>query len=116
MEGCISKSRISDINTSKLYFTITAVRKKDLKNKLWKRYQKNRSDYDNNRFKRAKNEFRCRTRSLRRQFENNIVKYLKTAAKKFWKYMQSKTKMRNKKSTLMKQDGIKFKGKSRSFK
>ena len=88
-----------------MYFTTEAVRKKDLKNKLWRRYKKSRSDYDYNRFKRAKNDLRCLTRELRARFENNIVKDIKLAPKKFWSYVQSKTKVRNKIPTLRRDDG-----------
>ena len=49
MEGCIPDYR----NTKKgknIYLTPDALRKKDLKNKLWKRYKKSGSIYDHRRF------------------------------------------------------------------
>ena len=105
MIGCVPKSGKPKKHSTNLYFTIEAVRKKDLKNKLWKRYRKSRCDYDFNRYKRAKNDLRVLTRRLRESFEANIVGDLKSAPKKFWSYVKSKTKVRNKIPTLKKLDG-----------
>ena len=105
MDDCVPTFGNFKKNTSNLYFTIEAVRKKNLKNKLWKRCRKTRCDYDYGRYKRAKNDLRVLTRSLRRSFENNIVKDLKFAPKKFWSYVKSKTKVRNRIPTLKKEDG-----------
>ena len=104
-EGCTPKSGSKKKDTRNMYFTNEAVRKKDLKNKLWRKYKKSRSDYDYNRYKRAKNDLRCLTRELRSRFENNIVNDLKLAPKKFWSYVQSKTRVRNKIPTLKREDG-----------
>ena len=105
MVGCVPNSGKVKKHSSNLYFTVEAVRKKDLKNKLWKRYRKSRCEYDYNRYKRVKNDLRVLTRRLREQFENNIVGDLKSAPKKFWSYVKSRTKVRNKIPTLMRSDG-----------
>ena len=38
--------------------TPEAIRKKNLKNKLWRRYTRTRSNYDHTRYKRIKNELK----------------------------------------------------------
>lgn len=88
-----------------MYLTPKAIRMKDLKHKLWRRYKKTRSDYDFNRYKTTKNQLRSLTRSLRNKFENNIVQDLKLAPKKFWSYVKSRTKTRSRIPTLRKKDG-----------
>ena len=104
MLGCIPKYKSSS-SKKNMYLTSEAIRKKDLKNKLWRRYKKTRSSYDLLRYKKAKNKLRKLTRTLRSKFENNILKDLKTAPKKFWSYVKSKTKLRSKIPTLKKHDG-----------
>ena len=105
MDGCVPDSGRGKKQSNNMYFTMEAVKKKELKNKLWKRYKKTRCDYDHNRYKRAKNDLRVLTRKLREQFESNIVADIKSAPKKFWSYVKSKTKVRNKIPTLKKSDG-----------
>ena len=83
-----------------MYFTSDALWIKDLKNKLWRRYKKSRSDYDYNWFKRVKNNLRCLMHELRSCFENNIGEDLKLAPKKLWSYVQSKTKLRKQNSNF----------------
>ena len=85
--------------------TPDAIRLKDNKNKLWRRYKKTRHEYDHIRFKNAKNRLRALTRNLRVNFENNIARDAKLAPKKFWGYVKSKTKTRSTIPPLMRKDG-----------
>ena len=85
--------------------TPDAIRLKDNKNKLWRRYKKTRHEYDHIRFKNAKNRLRALTRNLRVNFENNIARDAKLAPKKFWGYVKSKTKTRSKIPLLTRKDG-----------
>ena len=104
MEGCIPDYS----NTKKgknIYLTPDALRKKDLKNKLWKRYKKSGSIYDHRRFTQVKNELRALTRKLRFNLEKKIAKDIKTSPKQFWAYVNSRTKTRKMIPALTKDDG-----------
>ena len=79
-----------------IYLTTEAVRLKDKKNKLWRRYKKSGMNYDLRRFRQAKNNLRTLTRRLRLNFERDIAEDSKRAPKKFWSYVKSRTKTRSK--------------------
>ena len=85
--------------------TPEAIRKKDLKNRLWRRYKDSGCDYDRSRYTKVKNELRSLTRKLRMQFEKGIAENIKVSQKKFWSYVKSETKTRCKTPILMKMDG-----------
>ena len=80
---------------------------KDLKAKLWKRYKQSRTHYDNQRYRRVKNELRTITRRLRETFESNIAIEVKNQPKKFWADVNSRTKTRSKIPPLKNDDGSK---------
>ena len=103
-EGCIPQYRKST-KRKNIYLTPEAIRKKDLKNKLWRRYKKSKCGYDRTRYIRIKNELRTMTRTLRLQCEYNIAQDVKNSPKKFWSYVNSKTKVRSKIPNLRKADG-----------
>ena len=103
-EGCIP-NYCSPRKKKNIYLTPEAVRKKDLKNKLWRRYKNSKCEYDHKRFTRVKNDLRSLTRKLRLQFEYNIVHDIKASPKKFWSYVKSKTKTTSKIPSLRKADG-----------
>ena len=88
-----------------IYLTLDAIRIKDRKNKLWRRYKKTRHEYDYTCFKRTKNRLRTLTRNLRMQFESTIARDAKLAPKKFWSYVKSKTKTRSTIPPLLRKDG-----------
>ena len=75
--------------------TPEAIRKKGLKNKLWRRYKRSRCDYDHSRYTKIKNELRSLTRNLRMK-----------SPKKFWSYVKSKMNTRSKIPILVKEDGM----------
>ena len=84
---------------------VISIRKKNLKNKLWRRYIRTGSNYDRTRFNTAKNELRSLTRNLRLKFESTIAENIKASPKSFWSYVKSKTKTRCKIPPLKKTDG-----------
>ena len=95
LDGCIPEQRKEK----------EALCKKNLEYKLWKRYTRTRSNYDRIRFNRVKDGLRSRTRNSRLQFENTIAQNIKTSAKPFWSYVNSKTKNKSKITPLKKADG-----------
>ena len=104
MNGCIPK-RVNTKERKNIYLTPDAMRKKDLKNRLWRRYKHTKSHYDRTRYVRTKNSLRSLTRNLRRTFESKLAKDLKTSPKKFWSYVKSRTKSRIKIPSLRRADG-----------
>ena len=85
--------------------TPEAIRKKELKNKLWRRYKRSRCDYDHSRYTKIKNELRSLTRNLRMQFEKGIAVDIKISPKKCWSNVKSEMKTRSKIPVLVKDDG-----------
>ena len=102
--GCIP-DHIKAKNKKNIYLTDKAIRMKDLKNRLWKKYKQTRSSYDHTRYIKTKNSLRTLTRNLGFEFEKSIAADAKTAPKKFWLYVNSRTKTRNKIPSLQKKDG-----------
>ena len=99
MDSCIP--RYKNVKSKKnIYMTTKAIRKKDLKNRLWRRYKGSGCDYDRSRYTKVKNELRSLTRKLRMQFEKGIAENIKVSPKKCWSYV--KTKTRSKIPILMK--------------
>ena len=104
MDSCIPRYK-NVKNKKNIYMTPEAIRKKDLKNRLWRRYKGSGCDYDRSRCTKVKNELRSLTRKLRMQFEKGIAENIKVSPKKFWSYVKSKTKTKSKIPILMKMDG-----------
>ena len=77
MGGCIpDKSKRKEKN---IYLTPEAIRKKNLKNKLWRRYIRTTGDYDRIRFNSVKNELRSLTIKLKLEFERRLAHNIKTS-------------------------------------
>ena len=104
INGCIPEYKTKK-KKKNMYLTAEAIRKKDLKNKLWRRYKRTKFDYDHERYLQAKNQLRTLTRTLRTQFERGIAQDIKTAPKKFWSYVKSRTKTKSK-IPILKKDGV----------
>ena len=104
MEGCKPEYK-SGLSQKTIYLTSEAIRKKNLKSKLWRRYTKNKSSYDKRRYNTVKNELRSLTRKLRLEFDKSIVQNIKCSPKSFWAYVKSKTKKNCKIPPLTKTDG-----------
>ena len=104
MEGCIPEYKCASIMKN-IYFTAEAIRKKNLKNNLWRRYTRNKSSYDKRRYCTFKKELRSLTRKLRLEYERSIAQNIKSSPKSFWSYVKSKTKTKCKIPPLGKTDG-----------
>ena len=98
-------NRISPRKKNNMYMTNDAIRLKNKKHLLWKRYINTKSSYDHSAFVTCKNRLRNLTRHLRAEYENNIVRKIKSKPKIFWKYVNSKLKTREKIPTLNNMDG-----------
>ena len=85
--------------------TPVALRLKNKKVRLWKRYIHTKSTYDHRAFLRCKNQLRNLTRDLRIDFESHIVKNMKDKPKLFWKYAKSRLKTRETIPNLKNDDG-----------
>ena len=90
-----------------LYMNRNAIKMKDRKNELWKRYCRTKSHQDSQKFKRCRDEPRCLTRQLRITFENKLMKYIKKKPKSFWRYANSRLKTRILIPTLIKSEATK---------
>ena len=82
-----------------------AIRLKNKKAKLWKRYLSTRSRFDRVKYTKCKNKLRSLTRTLRSNFEGLLSKNIKEKPKSFWKYAKSRLKTRGSIPTLEKPNG-----------
>ena len=105
MTGCIPNRKAAKTKKC-IYLTNEALRKKDFKNKLWRRYKKNKSSYDYAKYKGAKNSLRALTGRLWEEFEKSIAADSKLAPKKFWSYVKSRIKTRSKIPSLKRDNGL----------
>ena len=76
MEGCIPEYK-SGSSKKNIYLTPEAIRKKNFKNELWRRYTRNKSSFDKRRYDTVKNELRSLTRKLRLEIEKSIARNIK---------------------------------------
>ena len=104
MKGCIP-NRVNPKKRKNIYMTNEALRKKDLKNRLWRRYKQTRSGFDYRQYVRSKNSLRRLTRKVRFDFERRIAADAKTAPKKFWSYVSSRTKTKSTIPSLKRKNG-----------
>ena len=105
-DGCIA-AKLNRRKKKNIYMSHDALRLKDRKERLWRKYKSTRTYYDRERYLKAKNTLRSLTRKLRLDFESEIANDIKSEPKKFWAYVKSKTKTRNKIPSLQKEDGSK---------
>ena len=84
-----------------IYMSKEALRLKNTKLRLWKRYLSTRTRYDSEFLQRVYFFLRILTRNLR------LASYAKTNPKVFWKYAESKLKTRQTIQTLIRKDGSK---------
>ena len=106
IEGNVPK-RTHTIKRHNIYMNRDAIRLKNKKQKLWKKYASSRGTSDYVNFVKCKNHLRSFTRSLRKDFEKTLASKSKTSPKPFWSYVKSKMKSRIKVPTLIKSDGTK---------
>ena len=102
--GCIP-NHISPRKKHNIYMTAEALRLKNKKKRLWRRYARTRSSYDHSAFVQSKNKLRNLTRNLRADYESLIANGSKNKPKTFWRYVKSKLKTRVRIPTLKKDDG-----------
>ena len=88
-----------------IYMTREALSLRNRKSKLWKRYLKSNDELDMARFARTRNDLRALTRSLRRNFEKQLVSSLRDGVKPFWRYVNSRIKTKPGIEDLKKPDG-----------
>ena len=77
-----------------IYMSSNALRLKNRKNKLWKNYLISKSSDDFHRFCKVRNDLRTLTRTLRSDYERNLSLNVKHNPKAFWKYINSRLKVR----------------------
>ena len=90
-----------------IYMTNAAMRLKNKKSRLWLRYLASKSRYDRNNYIKCKNDLRQLTRKLRRDYEQELARIVKSKPKAFWKYVKSKLKTKPQIPALTKPDGSK---------
>ena len=83
-----------------IYTNLNAIKHKNKKQKLWKKYMLSRRDTDYVNFVKCKNELRFVTRELRKEFEISLASRSKSSPKMFWSYVISKLKTRTRIPTL----------------
>ena len=90
-----------------IYMTNEALRMKNKKCRLWKRYLTTRARYDRVNYVQCKNDLRDLTRRLRYKFEQDLANKVKEKPKLFWKYAKSRLKSKSLVPSLTKPNGIK---------
>ena len=75
-----------------IYMTGSALQLRKEKNILWMRAESSSDPLDMVRFRQARNRLRSLTRSLRVNFEMQLVSELKTNSKAFWRYSNTRLK------------------------
>ena len=88
-----------------IYMNNEAVRLKNAKGRLGKRYITTRTKFDRENYIRCKNGLRALTRTLRSNFEQNLAFNVKSKPKLFWKYAKSRMKTKQSIPSLTKADG-----------
>jgi endonuclease/exonuclease/phosphatase family metal-dependent hydrolase len=73
---------------------VSARRKINRKKRLWKTYTKTHRPADYNNYCRARNQVRKLTRNNQKQYERHLATQVSTNPKKFWRYANQKTKMK----------------------
>ena len=101
----IPKAR-SSLGRNNLYMTGQAIRLKRQKHELWSAYTRSQDAIDLARFKLCRNRLRGLTRQLRRDYESRLVSNIKVNPKAFWKYTNSRTKVRPKIGDLRDSSGL----------
>ena len=79
-------------NRKNIYINGRALRLKKEKERLWMVYSQTQDILDYSRFTRCRNQLRALTRKLRRDFEEELVRNVKTNPKVFWRYSNSRLK------------------------
>ena len=78
-----SPLKANGLKKKNIYMSSEAMRLKNKKRRLWKRYVESKCNYDKQTYIRCKNDLRTMTRNIRRQFEKKLAKTIKTQPKDF---------------------------------
>ena len=89
-----SPLKIQPKTRKNIFMTNAALRLRNKKQRMRKRYITTRTNHDKFNYNRCKNDLRSLTRKLRRDFEHNLARNVKTNPTLFWKCSRSKTKQR----------------------
>ena len=100
-----SPKKIPPKKRKNIFMTNEALRLKNTKHKLWKKFISSRSNYDRNKYNSCKNSLRKLTRKLRRDFECNLARNAKEKPKLFWGYTKTRLKTKQRIPSLTKADG-----------
>ena len=92
MRACVPLTRPKKCKN--IYMTKEAVRLKNKKNRLWRRYTETKSHDTLSAFKHARDSLRSLTRQLRSDFEKRLTGNIKNNSKCFWKYVNSRLQSR----------------------
>lgn len=86
------------VNTTNREFTIKldskTLKKRKEKTRAWRKYRRTRLDVDYRNYTRLRNQLRNVTRHAHKRMEKEVVQEAKSNPKRFWKYVNGKTKMR----------------------
>ena len=88
-----------------IYMTTKAIRIKNAKCRVWKRFVATKIRYDKVKYIQIKNRRQALTRKLRLDYEQKVAINVKDKPKAFWKYANSRLKTRPAIPTLIKADG-----------
>ena len=91
VSNCVPPAKDSRSRKS-IYMNAKALRLRRLKNSLWQRYRGSDDPLDAARFRLCRNRLRRLTRQLRRDFETQLVRDVKSNPKAFWRYSNSRLK------------------------
>ena len=93
MGECIPRSK-STHKRKNIYMNRKAFKLKKHKHQLWSAYKSSQDSVDLARFRLCRNKLRGLTRQLRHNFEAQLVSNLKANPKAFWRYSNSRLKVR----------------------
>ena len=102
MPNCTKQQRKHNV-----YMNREAIKIKNMKQKLWRKYTATRNITDYCKYVKCKNHLGKLTQDLRNKLEKSLANNSKTSLKPFWPYVKSKLKMRMKIPTLKKASGTK---------
>ena len=80
--------------TKNIFMNREALKLKNARRKLWKKYCRTNNELDFLNFKNCRDKVRSTTRDLRVQYEVDLTNNIKDTPKAFWKYVKTRLKTR----------------------
>ena len=105
MDEHIPMSNPKKDNRRSIWMNKDAMRKVKRKYHAWKRYLATKDGEDYLKYTKERDELRSMTRKLSESYERDLAKNIKRNPKAFWKYVNSKTKVRCGIGDLTREDG-----------